>query len=193
MNTHKHTQRWVVRSLVTVIIAGTALAACDVESTQTPEAGTQATATRANPNTPGSAFQSARVIRVVDGDTLVVELNGREERLRYIGVDTPETVRQDSPIECFGREASQENARLVAGQTIELEKDISERDRFDRLLRYVYVTDTTTGARLFVNLELVARGFANVSTFPPDVRHEATFRAAEREAREAGRGLWAAC
>ena len=180
-----------------------AVTGCDVESTQTPNAGTgsgptatsrpsvSTTRTAIRPST--GTVETARVVRVVDGDTLVVELNGREERLRYIGVDTPETVRQDSPVECFGKEASQENARLVEGQTVELEKDISERDRFDRLLRYVYVTDPATGERLFVNLELVARGFANVSTFPPDVRHEAEYRAAEREAREAGRGLWGTC
>jgi micrococcal nuclease len=122
-----------------------------------------------------------------------VEINGRQERLRYIGIDTPESVARDQPVECFGVEASQENALLVEGQTIELEKDVSERDRFDRLLRYVYVNDPDTGERIFVNLELIARGYANVSTFPPDVRYESTFRAAERAARDAGLGLWGAC
>jgi micrococcal nuclease len=188
---------WVLILLIAVV----ALAGCDVESTPAADTGsvgrTTATArpaiTRTATHSSSAAIETARVVRVVDGDTLVVEIDGREDRLRYIGVDTPETVKQNSPVECFGKEASQENTRLVAGQTIELEKDVSNRDRFDRLLRYVYVVDPDTGERLFVNLELVARGYANVSTFPPDVRHEAEFRAAEREARDAGRGLWGVC
>jgi micrococcal nuclease len=132
-----------------------------------------------------------RVVRVVDGDTIIVELDGREERVRYIGIDAPESVQPNAPVECFGREASAENARLVADKTVELERDVSDRDRFGRLLRYVYVRDGAT--RLFVNRELVARGYANAGTFPPDVRYNDELRAAEREAREAERGLWGAC
>jgi micrococcal nuclease len=172
-------------------------AGCDVESTPASDSGAAARATstpRGSATHPSTGvLQTARVVRVVDGDTLVVEIEGREERLRYIGIDTPETVKENSPVECFGKEASAENKRLVEGQNVEFERDVSERDRYDRLLRYVYVTDPATGERLFVNYELVARGFANARTFPPDVRHEAEFRAAEREAREAGRGLWGTC
>lgn len=133
----------------------------------------------------------ARVQRVVDGDTIVVEIGSRTERVRYIGVDTPETVRPNSPVECYGEEASRANTQLVEGETVYLEKDISERDRFDRLLRYVYIVQD--GEPLFVNRWLVEQGYAQVSTFPPDVKHEQEYLAAQREARGEDRGLWGAC
>lgn len=136
---------------------------------------------------PGDDGETARVTRVVDGDTLVIEIDGREDRVRYIGVDTPETVAPGRPVECYGREASARNKELVEGKTIRLVRDVSDRDRFDRLLRYVYVGDT------FVNAELIRGGYATVATFPPDVREIDRLRGIEREAREARRGLWGAC
>lgn len=135
----------------------------------------------------------AWVDRVVDGDTIMVELNGQVERLRYIGVDAPESVRQNYPVECFGPEASDANKRLVDGREVMLVKDVSDRDQYGRLLRYVYVQNDSTGEWVFVNLLLVEEGYANSVTFPPDVAHLAEFRAAERQAREEGRGLWGAC
>jgi micrococcal nuclease len=145
---------------------------------QSPEADAAAT---------GRAGVTARVLRVVDGDTIIVRLNGREERLRYIGINTPESVTPDQPVECFGREASEANKKLVAGKTVRLERDVSDRDRFGRLLRYVYVGDT------FVNGEMVRQGYANAITIQPDVRENDRLRALEREARDAGRGLWSRC
>ena len=133
------------------------------------------------------ARETARVLRVIDGDTILVEVDGREERVRYIGVDTPETVAPDRPPGCFGQEASAANRALVEGKTVQLERDISERDRFGRQLRYVYVD----GA--LVNEELLRQGYAAATTFPPDVREDGRFRTIERTAREAGRGLWGAC
>lgn len=155
-------------------------------ATQTAQAGRQ-------PATAAPAGEMARVDRVVDGDTIMVEIDGRIERLRYIGIDTPETVRPDSPVECFGPEASKANKQLVGGREVELVRDVGNRDRFDRLLRYVYVRDPDTGERIFVNLRLVEDGYANAATFPPNVAHADDFRAAERRAREEGRGLWGAC
>ncbi len=130
----------------------------------------------------------ARVVRVVDGDTIVARIGGRDERVRYIGVDTPESVAPDRPVECFGRAAARENERLVEGRTVTLTTDVEERDRFGRLLAYVRVGDGR-----FVNAELVRRGFATTLTIPPNVRHAGRFRALQREARRAGRGLWGAC
>lgn len=124
---------------------------------------------------------TATVTRIMDGDTIQVEIDGESYRVRYIGIDTPESTREVEP---FGPEASQRNAELVEGQTVTLVKDVSETDRYDRLLRYVFVGD------LFVNYELVSQGYATAVTFPPDVACEDTFRAAEREAREADLGLW---
>ncbi len=130
----------------------------------------------------------AKVVRIVDGDTIVVRIGGQDERLRYIGMDTPETVKPGSPVEWMGPEASRANAALVEGRTVELEKDVSETDQYGRLLRYVWLVD---GDRwTLVNLELVRRGFAQVETDPPDVRYADRFVAAERAARDAGVGLW---
>jgi micrococcal nuclease len=123
------------------------------------------------------------VTRVVDGDTIVVG----DERVRLIGVDTPESVKPGSPVECFAREASAFLERLVEGRRVRLERDAEARDRYGRLLAYVH------RGELFVNAELVRRGYASVATFPPNVRHVDTLLRAQREARSARRGLWSAC
>ncbi len=125
----------------------------------------------------------ARVLDVVDGDTIRVSIDGRRYTVRYIGIDTPETVRPDHPVEWMGPEATAANEALVAGKTVYLEKDVSETDRYGRLLRYVYLADGT-----MVNLELVRQGYAHAGSYPPDVKHQSRLNRAEREAREAGRG-----
>jgi micrococcal nuclease len=137
----------------------------------------------------GGDAQEGRVVRVVDGDTIVVSLDGRDERVRYIGIDTPESVKPDSPVECYGKRASQANAALVAGRRVRLVTDVEERDRFGRLLAYVYREPDDT----FVNAHLVRDGYARTLTIPPNVAHADAFRRLAREAREAGRGLWNAC
>lgn len=129
---------------------------------------------------------SALVLAVIDGDTIEVLVDGRRERVRYIGMDTPEVWPADQ-IECYGPEASARNAQLVAGQRVELESDLTDRDRYGRLLRYVWLGET------FVNAELLVEGFAQVTTYPPDVRYVELYRDLQRQAREAGRGLWSAC
>jgi len=129
------------------------------------------------------------VTRVVDGDTIRVLAGGRTERVRYIGIDTPESVKPGSPVECFAKRASAYNARLVGGERVRLVYDAERRDRYGRLLAYVYrVRDG-----LFVNAELVRRGFATVATFPPNVRHVREFRRLARKARMSGLGLWSKC
>jgi micrococcal nuclease len=125
-----------------------------------------------------------KVERVVDGDTIVL---AGGERVRYIGIDTPESVKPGTPVQCFAKAASHENARLVAGRKVRLRFDAERRDRYGRLLAYVYRD------RLFVNEELVRRGFATTLTIPPNVAHADDFVRAAREARRAGRGLWRAC
>ncbi len=139
---------------------------------------------------PVGRTQTAKVVRVVDGDTIIVRLAGHDLRLRYIGMDTPETVKPDTPVQWMGPEATAANRALVEGRTVVLEKDVSETDRFGRLLRYVWLDDA--GRWTLVDLELVRRGFAQVETDPPDVRYADRFRAAERAARQAGVGLWGA-
>lgn len=126
----------------------------------------------------------AAVTQVIDGDTIRVEIEGQKYRVRYIGIDTPETVDPRSPVGCFGKEASERNRQLVEGQTIGLEKDVSETDSFDRLLRYVWVED------MMVNTTLVREGYALASTYPPDVKYAEQFASLQALAREARSGLW---
>jgi micrococcal nuclease len=129
----------------------------------------------------------ATVVRVVDGDTIEVRLpQGRTEKVRYIGMDTPEIHHPQRGEEPGGRRAAAVNRRLTDGQSVRLELDVQERDRYRRLLAYVYVGD------VMINAELVRLGYAQVMTIPPNVRHAELFRKLEREARENARGLWAA-
>jgi micrococcal nuclease len=138
---------------------------------------------------PSTSSDSARVVRVVDGDTIKVALPSGEERVRYIGIDTPESVKPGSPVECFAKRASAFNERLVAGERVRLVRDVEERDRYGRLLAYVY----RERDGLFVNAELVRRGYATVATFPPNVAHERDFKRLANRARLSGRGLWSEC
>lgn len=132
----------------------------------------------------GTSLTEATVHRVIDGDTIELTSGAR---IRYIGIDTPEISDPRILVECFGREAAAENRRLVEGKHVRLEKDISDSDVFGRLLRYVYVADT------MINEHLVRNGFALVSTYPPDVKYQERFIAAQRMAREEDAGLWARC
>ena len=134
----------------------------------------------------GGGSARATVVRVVDGDTVVLR-GGR--RVRYIGVDTPESVEPGAPVECFGKAASRANARLVAGRRVRLRYDAERRDRYGRTLAYVY----RARDGLFVNAELVRRGYATVLTIPPNVAHAGLFRRLAARARARDRGLWRAC
>jgi micrococcal nuclease len=136
---------------------------------------------------------AAEVERVVDGDTIIVELDGERVRVRYIGIDTPESVKPDSPAECFGTQASDANHELIDGRTVYLESDIEDEDDFGRLLRYVYVDDPDGGDRIFVNAALVSAGFAEAVSFRPNTTRQDELNQAESDAREARRGMWSAC
>lgn len=125
------------------------------------------------------------VVRIVDGDTIRVSVGGHVYTVRYIGIDCPETKHPRLPVQWMGPEATWANQELVRGKTVYLEKDVSETDRYGRLLRYVFLEDGT-----FVNAELVRRGYAQVSTYPPDVKYQDLFLQMQEEAREARRGLW---
>ena len=126
-----------------------------------------------------SAPEITTVTRVIDGDTVII---GTGQRVRYIGIDTPETHPEK---EAYGMEAWQANRKLVAGKKVRLEKDVSDTDRYGRLLRYVYVDDT------FVNAELVRLGLAEAKAYPPDTKYQDLLEQLEQEARQAGRGMWA--
>jgi len=130
---------------------------------------------------PSTTTIQAQVTRVIDGDTIDVTIYGQSYRVRYIGIDTPEVYPNEEP---YGLEATLKNRELVEGKTVTLEKDISETDKYGRLLRYVYVDD------LFVNGELVRLGYAEAVSYPPDVKYQEVLSELEREARDEGRGLW---
>lgn len=123
----------------------------------------------------------ARVVNVVDGDTLEVVLDGKQHTLRYIGLDAPEV--ED---ERMGAEAAAANRTLVEGKLVYLEKDQSEADKYGRLLRYVFVGE------VFVNAELVRQGLARAQAYPPDLKYQEMLDQLDQEARQAGRGMWAA-
>jgi micrococcal nuclease len=130
-----------------------------------------------------------RVVRTVDGDTIHVRLASGVEKVRYIGINTPEVHHPTRGEEPGGREATEVNRRLVGNRSVRLEPDVQTRDHYGRLLAYVWVRGAD-GAEVMVNAELVRLGYAQVMTVPPNVRHQALFLALQREAREAGRGLW---
>lgn len=127
------------------------------------------------------------VVRVVDGDTIQVRLGGRLEYVRLIGADTPETVKPDTPVQCYGPQASHFTKRLLEGRTVRLEFGVERRDVYGRLLAYVHL------GRRFVEAALVRRGLARTLTIPPNDRFAPLFRRLELRAARAGRGLWGAC
>src|SRR3989338_3280538 len=132
------------------------------------EASTAAVANAVSVSTTTPSSELVKVVRVVDGDTINVEINGKVEPVRYIGIDTPETVDPRKPVQCF-------------------EKDITDRDKYSRLLRYVWLGD------MLINQTLVEQGFAKSYSYPPDVKYQDRFVEAEKQARDNKLGLWTAC
>jgi micrococcal nuclease len=137
---------------------------------------------------------AATVLRVVDGDTVDVQIDGREERVRLIGIDTPETKKPDSPVECFGPEATAFTESLLPeGTAVRIERDVGGRDDFGRLLGYVYLVDDAGSPTTFVNDEIVASGHATPLSIAPNTTFASTFADSARAAEAADLGLWAAC
>jgi micrococcal nuclease len=185
-------------TIIALLALAVALVAACGGSTTTPGASAGAPAVGSAtpapipgaPTRPTGPTQDATLVRVVDGDTIRVMVGGVEERVRYIGIDTPE-LNRSSPAtpDPYAEAATEANAQLLAGGRLVLEKDVSERDQYGRLLRDVWIE--RDGSWTFVNLALVAAGYAQVSTYPPDVKYVDAIRAAQRAAREEERGLWA--
>jgi micrococcal nuclease len=177
----------VAVSLLTVA----ALAACTTAgSTVSSTAATTAAASPSAATGSPAVEANATIERVVDGDTVIVSIYGSSERLRLIGIDTPETVKPNTPVQCFGPEASAFTKSLLPkGTAVRVVRDVEARDAYDRLLGYIYRADDA----LFVNLEIVRQGYANLLTFPPNVAHVDEFRVAAEAARTAHLGLWSSC
>lgn len=129
-----------------------------------------------------------KVSKVIDGDTLDIDMNGKTERIRLIGMDTPETVDPRKVVQCFGKEASGKTKEMLNGKMVSIEADNSqgERDKYDRLLRYVYLEDGT-----FFNKHMIAEGYAHEYTYQSNpYKYQMDFKEAEKQAREAAKGLW---
>lgn len=162
----------MIRFLITAIGVAVLAAACTTGS----RAGSTATTLPAG--------DLVRVSRVIDGDTIVIEGG---EHVRYVGVDTPETVKPETAVQCYGKEASDRNKQLVEGKEVRLVRDTSDRDDFGRLLRYVYVDGVDVSAAL------IRDGYGYVYSKKPDTAHLQEYGKLEREARARGAGLWSAC
>jgi micrococcal nuclease len=135
----------------------------------------------------GPAQVRGFVVRAVDGDTLEVAFDGRREYVRLIGVDTPETVKPDTPVQCYGPRASAFEHRVAEGRRVRLVFGVERRDVYGRLLAYAYL------GRRFLNAELVRKGLARTLTIPPNDRFAPLFSRLQRRAARRGRGLWGAC
>src|SRR3989339_1018840 len=133
-------------------------------------------------------FQKTVATKVIDGDTIEIASG---EHVRYIGVDTPETVHPKKSVQCFGKEASNKNKALVEGKEVYLEKDVSDTDRYKRLLRYIYLPNPDSPNEvIFINEYLIEQGYGQVITYPPDVKYHKQFLEAQRIAQEEKQGLW---
>jgi micrococcal nuclease len=171
---------WVAVFAALVAVANTLLAD-DLKPGKGPIAATR-DAAQTQPRT-------AKVLRVVDGDTIIVRdrSGGAVERVRYIGVDTPESVKPNTPVQCFGHQASEFNRRLVEGKTVRLVPDQEPRDKYGRSLAFVYAGSS------FVNAELLENGFARTIEIPPNTSKAGYFAGLERVAIRTNKGLWRAC
>jgi len=174
---NKRTKRRLIKLIIALIIAGVSYAA---------------TRTTPPPTVPGSTAPSPgfyKVTQFADGDTISVDMNGKQERIRMIGVDTPETQDPRKQVQCFGKAASAFTKQLIGTQPVRLEADPlgTNRDRYDRLLRYVYLPD----GRL-VQAEVIKQGYGFAYTSFPFSKSD-EFKRYETEAREAGHGLWGSC
>jgi len=195
--------RQISQRLVGLLLAGLLLwgsTACGDISTAGTNVATSAVATGGSrPATgsitpaPGATLIDASFVRIVDGDTIIVRIGGSNERVRLIGINTPELNKPDGPVECYATEASNETEALIgdANGHILLERDVSETDQYGRLLRYVWLV-TAQGKQL-LNEELVEGGYARAITYRPDVKYQSALNRDQSAARQQGRGLWGAC
>lgn len=186
-------KKWGLAILITVIsfiLTGKVINALPSSPTSTPKPEVKSEQIESTPipttepsstATPDPNITTTRVVNVVDGDTFKIESG---ETVRMIGIDTPETVHPSKPTQCYGKEASLKTEELIEGKEIRLEKDVSEKDKYNRLLRYVYVGD------IFVNEYLVREGYATSSSYPPDIKHQDRFVEAQKLAKEENKGLW---
>jgi len=125
-----------------------------------------------------------KVVNVVDGDTIKIDFNGEIKTVRFIGIDTPEVNHPSEPVQCYGVEASLKTKEILEGKEVRLEQDVSETDRYGRILAYIWLND------VLINEKVVKEGYAFSSSYPPDVKYQDVLDLAETYARENKLGLW---
>ena len=170
-----------------VMFIGGEMLSKQIPETDEQKQATSVLKTENHTNTTRQEATLSPVVRVIDGDTIVVEINGAQERIRLIGVNTPETVDSRKQVECFGKEASAFVKNLLSGKSVRLESDTTQgdRDKYGRLLHYVFLEDGT-----LLNKTIIIEGYGHEYTYRTPYRYQAEFKTAERTAREEKRGLW---
>lgn len=173
-----------------VMVLLTGCGTTDIDNIQTTEE------TEVNQKETNIEYETAKVIRVVDGDTVQVDLNGQKEKIRMILVDTPETVHPSKPVEFYGKEASNYTKKILkVGKEIYLTKDVTDRDKYNRILRYIWLEPPISESDEEIinkcyNAILLKEGYAKLYTYPPDIKYVDLFKKLEKEARENSMGLW---
>jgi micrococcal nuclease len=192
-----HRAGWAL--LVFLIVYGGS--ACGSGAPATASSTTRAISTSTSPPPPTRPSVSgtspelvdATVVRVVDGDTIIVALGGRQQRVRLIGINSPELNKPDGPIECYATEATMQTAALIdrASDHVQLERDTSETDQYGRLLRYVWLLNPD--GKQMLNEALVEGGFARAIAYRPDVKYQSILNREQSAAIDQNLGLWKAC
>jgi micrococcal nuclease len=181
-----HIDRSRIALVAACALAFVAMSGCN-RTSATGASDARATTTSGNPSDDRG---NATVDRVVDGDTIIVDIKGERERVRLIGIDTPETHRPDTPVQCYGPEAADYAARLLPpGTAVNIERDVETRDDYGRLLGYV----TRVSDGMFVNLEMASAGYAKSLRVKPNTTFADVISEAVRDAQQHHRGLWGAC
>lgn len=180
----------IIVALIAALISATHSPAPTPAPEELVASSTQATT---SPTSTPPEYEWQKVVRAVDGDTLVVAIDDTEEKVRLIGLDTPETVDPRKTVQCFGKEASEKMKQLVGVGYVRLERDPSqgERDKYGRLLAYVYVPANSKPEGIMLNLYMIAEGFGHEYTYNLPYKYQTEFKAAETQAREEKKGLWA--
>jgi micrococcal nuclease len=181
----------VTRNVLVLTICGILLVICALILAQVAVTGLGNTVTvsQQTKNEETLTAETVKVARIIDGDTIVLS-DGR--RVRYLGINAPEITTNAKKAQCFAQEAKTSNENLVLGKTVRLEKDTTNRDKYGRLLRFVFV-NSVGGQEVLVNDYLIRQGFAKVLSIPPDLKLESQFNDALDEAQFNRRGLWEAC
>jgi micrococcal nuclease len=189
--------RWALLALL-IACSGTACSSVSLVSTSAstravPTSSSQPTRTVTSVPKSSTKLVAATVVRVVDGDTIIVELDGQQQRLRLIGMNTPELNKPDGPVECYATEAAKRTQELVDGANgkVQLERDVSETDQYGRLLRYVWLLNPD--GKQMLNEELVEGGYARAVTYRPDVEYQSILNREQSDAKDHNLGLWKAC